>query len=612
MGRRVKRREAIARPARGRHAFGDGWVLDTVVHELLDRDGAVVPLAPRAQELLGLLVAHAGELLERDALIETLWPDVVVDDNNLSQLVVQLRRAVGDTSPPRLIQTVPRRGFRLAAPVRRLPESAPAAGPAAPAGAVAWVVAGVAAAERPTLAVLPFRALAAADHDEVLQVGLADLLITRLSAVPGLAVRSIASVRRFVAGDVDPLEAARQLDAAWVLEGTVQRRGDRIRGSARLLRRADGTAAWSDIFDERADDVFVAQDALGRRVLAVLGPQLGGLPAEVPSSPPADALQLYLAARLHAQGVDARGLARSAELFERASALAPGFALADAGLSETRRRTVFGADADPAVALPLARAAAERALACDPRLALAQGTLGWVAFWHDRDWARAEALFREALVLGASVAEVHLGLAHLLMCTGRMDEALAHLAQARLADPLSPLMNVMEAQGLAAAGQRQTASRRLRIALDIEPDFWIALLTLAGERVAAGDWAEAERLARRAVAVSDGRTQALLVLVRMLAAGGQPAEARRHFERLREAAATRYVAPTALASMLDALGEPQAALDLLEAGFDGRDAHMAYLRLRRSGFPRLQGEPRWHALLARLRLDDASLGRSGS
>src|SRR5207248_8851832 len=111
-------------------------------------------------------------------------------------------------------------------------------------------------------------------RDELPEVGMADSLIARLSTVPGLVVRSIGSVRRYAGTDQDPLRAARELDVAWIVDGSMQRRGDRLRVTARLLSAADGSAAWSGSFDEKFTGVFEVQDVISTRVAQVLAPSL--------------------------------------------------------------------------------------------------------------------------------------------------------------------------------------------------------------------------------------------------------------------------------------------------------------------------------------------------
>ena len=212
-----------------------------------------------------------------------------------------------------------------------------------------------------TLAVLPFKPLVSDARDELLEVGMADSLIARLSTVPGLVVRSIGSVRRYAGADQDPLRAARDLDVAWIVDGSLQRRGDQLRVTARLLRAADGSAAWSGSFDEKFTGVFEVQDVISARVAQVLAPSLevfAGAPSPqtgLGGTRNTDAYQLYLAAARHAQDMRADGLRKSIDLYKQALELDPGYALAWVGLAETYRRTLFGADAVPSEVFEPAR-----------------------------------------------------------------------------------------------------------------------------------------------------------------------------------------------------------------------------------------------------------------
>ena len=302
-----------------RLSFGD-FVLQRSQERVLRADGSELALTPRLFKALLLFVDHPDTLLDKDRLMNALWPGLVVEENNLSQTISSLRRALGDEpAGSRYIQTVARRGFRFVAPVTALPpvdavplptaapalrpegfrrdiaahdiaahDTAPpgiaqpdsasptharrrltlglaAAAVALAAGAMAWLRGAAPTAPatpatpatmppisqvplapgtaRATVAVLPFKPLALESRDELLEVGMADSLITRLSLVPGLVLRSVASVRRYAGGEQDPLRAARELDLDWIVDGALQRRGDQLRVSARLLRASDGSAA---------------------------------------------------------------------------------------------------------------------------------------------------------------------------------------------------------------------------------------------------------------------------------------------------------------------------------------------------------------------------------
>ncbi|HSC63523.1 MAG TPA: winged helix-turn-helix domain-containing protein, partial [Caldimonas sp.] len=623
-------------------------------------------LSPRLFNALLLFVEHAGELLDKDALMRALWPGVVVDENSLSQVVSSLRRALADDpTARRYIQTVPRRGFRFVATVTALPEQlgtgaaastttdgSPRSDPipssevgaplasatiaaAAPAstrrhwlrltvfGAAAASLGAAAlwasrrglrasAAPPSTLAVLPFKPLAFEARDELLEVGMADSLIARLSTVPGLVVRSVGSVRRYASTEQDPMRAARELDVAWIVDGSLQRRGDQLRVTARLLRSADGVAAWTGTFDEKFNGVFEVQDAISARVAKVLAPSLEAFAGALPVSGlggtrNTDAYQLYLAAGRYAQDMRADGLRKSMALYRQALDIDPGYALAWAGLAETHRRTLFGTDARPSDVFEPADEAIRHALAVVPDLAEARAEQAFKLYWFDFDWAGAERGFRRALALNPNVVTARFGLAGLLLNQGRVEEGFAQMRTTRELDPMSPVYNTLEAAYLLEAGRRDEARSRLNRALDIAPGFWLAhctqaLLDLADHKT---DKAIAEL--RRGVVLADGTTRPLALLGSHLARVGEREEAREILNQLLALAKSRYVSPSSIATVYAALGDIDLALDALDQAFRAHDTRLVFLK----DDPRLANlrtAPRFVALMHALKLDQFGPG----
>ena len=647
------------------YAFGE-FTLERAQERVIRADGAPLALTPRQFSALLLFVQRAGDLLDKDALMLALWPGLVVEENNLSQVISGLRRALGDDAQgSRYIQTVPRRGFRFIAPVtilaanrertqatvaervlvpdvaavsagdiRAVAATDPAAPPGAPAsrarrslglslglafgaalaagaGTLWWLGRGPAspskAAARDTLAVLPFKPLVTQGRDELLEVGMADSLIARLSTLPGLVVRSVGSVRRYAGPDQDPVRSARELDVAWIVDGSLQRRGDQLRITARLLSTADGVAAWSGTFDEKVMGVFDVQDAISQRIASALAPRLdlrasASGPKHDGESRNADAYQLYLAARQHAQSLREPGLRKSIDLYNKAIEIDSGYALAYAGLVESYRRMIFGADMPPIDAFEPAKVAANRALALAPRLAEAHAGLGWIHFWFDFDWAGSEALFRHALSLNPNVVEAHFGLGLLLLSLDRADEGFSHIRWARELDPLSLILNTLEASFLLDRGQPEEAATRLSRAFEIDGDFWVAHLTKAGLYMAQHKPDQALDAVRRADTLADGSTQATAALGVMLVRSGKRAEAQELLARLVERGRTRYVPPTTVAAVQAALGNNTAALDALDRAYAVRDTRLVYMKddARWSG---LRQEPRFMALLKKMKLD---------
>jgi DNA-binding winged helix-turn-helix (wHTH) protein/TolB-like protein/tetratricopeptide (TPR) repeat protein len=632
------------------------FVLDVEQRQLVGPGEAVVALTPRHFDALLFFVERPGQLLDKDMLLAALWPGLVVEENSLSQTISALRRALGDDAQQgRFIQTVPKRGFRFVAPVTALPEAAaapdasasssrdtaepanlgaaaaaasPGDGPASKrrrllgvaalgtaviaAGAGAWwwragsgTAAGSAAAAPTTLAILPFKPLAATARDELLEVGMADSLIARLSNLPGVAVRSIGSVRRFAGAEQDPMRAARDLNVAWIVDGSVQRVGGQVRVTARLLNTTSGEAAWSGRFDEQFTGVFDLQDTISGKVAQVLAPHLerrgrhrlngaGG-------TRNVDAYQLYLAARRQAEGIRTAGLIRSMGLYREAIALDPDYALAYAGLGESHRRMIFGADGEPKATLAEARRNAQRAVEIDPELAEGHAGLGWVRFWHDWDWPGAEATFRRAIQLNPSEVNAHFGLSQLLEVLGRDDEATEQQRIAREIDPMSLILLTLEVGSLFSAGKRDEAQQRLQRVFDIEPDFWVAHLAQGGMQWAQGQTTDAIRSVEQADRLAEGSSQATAALGFMLAKAGHRDRAQQLLARLTDAARQRYVPPTSIGLIHCGLGNQSAAMDALDLGWTARDVRMTLVR----SDPRwalVHDDPRYAALMRRMKL----------
>jgi len=641
-------------PAPERLAFGD-FVLQRAQQRVLRPDGSELGLTPRLFDALLLFVDHPDTLLDKDRLMAALWPGLVVEENNLSQTISALRRALGDEpGGRRYIQTVARRGYRFIAPVTALDDAEPPPpaaapepvidAPAAPSrpdrrlavlGAAALAATAAIAGTlvwrrrepnrplaRATLAVLPFKPLAAESRDELLELGMADSLITRLSLVPGLVVRSVASVRRYAGNEQDPVRAARELDVDWIVDGSLQRRGEQLRVNARLLRASDGSASWSDSFDAQFTGVFDMQDQISARVLQALAPRLQAtsgavaVSAGLPDKPlggtrSTQAYELYLAATRHTQARRGDGLRKSIALFREAIAVDPGYAMAHVGLAEALRETLLSADALPADVFTPARQAVQRALALAPDLAEALSEEGFSRYYFDFDWPGAERGFRRALAVNPNVAMAHFGLAQLLLTQDRADEGMRHLRLARELDPMSAFLNAVEAGYLVSRGEREAARRRLQRALDIAPDFYLAHRGQAQLHLAEGraDLALAELREMAAGAGGNSRPQALLGMY--LARLGHADEARAILDRLLQRARQGHVSPLSIAVLHAALGETALALDALERAYAARDTQLVFLKDDPRWAP-LRGQPRFTALLRQLKLDRYGPGLSPS
>jgi TolB-like protein/Flp pilus assembly protein TadD len=562
----------------------------------------------------------------------------VVEENTITQAIAALRRAL-DTQPGdhRFIVTVPGRGYRFVADLVEGDEPAPAPAAVAVAATAAAVPAparadrskrgaivavaclalaliGVLVAFRWTarpvtqappdaaLAVLPFRSLSNAQRDPLLELGLADTLITRIGDSTSLRVRSLASSERATEPGRDPIDAATRLGARYVIDGTVQASGDRVRVSARLLDTADGNALWAGTFDESADRVFTLQDRLADALVGALAlnARARAGAAKPCDGADAEAYRAYLAGRHQFERPSGVAMRKALASFRRAIDLDPTCARAYAGMAFAHRTLVMTADADPRVHFPLAKAAIDRALALDPDLAEAYASQGFVRFWYDRDWSGSEASLKRAIALNPSLAEAHLAYAHLLANIGRNAEAGKHARQAVELEPLSPLFNLIGAGMLWDAGFEKEAERASARVHDVEPDFWLALMLGGAEKAYGGDFDGGIRDLQAAAVACDQCSQVLAVLGMVYVRADRRADAQALLARMEQTAKDGYLPPSSIAAVRNALGDTDGALDLLEEGLRERDVRMTFLRVD-GRWNNLRDTPRFRAIDAAMR-----------
>jgi DNA-binding winged helix-turn-helix (wHTH) protein/Tfp pilus assembly protein PilF len=444
------------------YEFGD-FRLDAGKRLLFDHDGRPLSLTPRAFETLLYLVERSGAVLDKDELIRAVWPDTVVEENNLNQLISTLRRILGDDrARHRYIMTVPGRGYCFVADVSTHKPSTNTPH----------------ATGLPTIAVLPFKPLVEAHRDASLELGMADTLIARLSGRE-VIVRPLSSVRRYVELDQDPLVAGCELGVGSVLEGSIQRWADNIRVTARLISLSTGASLWDGTFDEKFTDIFEVQDAIAEKVANALALQLGyqdALRLTKRYTENVEAYELYLKGRYHVNKLTPPDMQIGITYFQQALEIDPAYALAYVGLANAFLRISIAGEMPSDIFFPKAKEAAQQAIEIDDRLADAHAALGWIIFWYDWDWSAAENQLKRALELNSNNADAHEAYAHLLSNMGRHAEARAEIRRARELDPLNLLTNALEAQFLLHDGKLDEALARLLKTFEVEPNFWLAHL----------------------------------------------------------------------------------------------------------------------------------------
>ena len=452
-----------------------------------------------------------------------------------------------------------------------------------------------------SIAVLPFKPLLSGSRDEAIEIGVAELLINRLSVLPGVVVMPLSSVRRFAAPDQDPLQAGRELDVAAVVDGSVQIRDGNVRLTARLLDVATGESLWAGSYTERLGDFFAVQDSLASQLVSALA-------SDVPldarrrlmarSTSDAEAWQLYANGRYQLQLRDPRGFLSAREYFQAAERLDPRFALATTGLSEAWALAAIFGMVPPADAFAQARSAAQRALGIDPQLPQALVALGHVKTQFDLDFEGGRNLYRQALAVAPNAAGTYSYLALNTVQSGSISSARDYITQAQALEPAA--MPFMAIGGFVEyfARQYDAARRRLGGVLESAPDAVLPLHFLARVLLALGQGDAVLRLLEGNNGQAPGSYSNL---ARAYAQVGSVDAARAEIARVEGLGAQGFGVSFDLALMHLALGESDRALTALERAVGDHSQMIGYVNVEPALDP-IRGDARFRAVAKRIGL----------
>lgn len=458
-----------------------------------------------------------------------------------------------------------------------------------------------------SLAVLPLDNFTGEEEQEHLVAGIHEALISGLHRVGSLSVTSRTSVMRYGEERKPIPEIARELNGVdAVVEGSVFKAGDSLKVTVQLVDARTDRHLWSGEYWGNLSGILELQRrvarAIAEEIRGVLSPEeadrLTGGRVLAPR-----AVELYLEGRSSfLSGRPPENLARSIRLYERALEIEPEYALAWAGLADAY--LVYAhIGMDPRRAFPEAKAAARRALALDEGLAEAHVALADALFHYDWAWEEAERGFRRALEISPSYATAHWWYSGLLAALGRLDEAARRITRARELDPLTPQNHEFAVRILYYAGRHGDAldvwRRMEERGLTGPLGAWSAL---AMHR--SGRSGEALRLVG---STSRGTDNPYVSAARgqIYAESGREEEARAILGRLEASYREgRMFLPHLAAIVHASLGDRDAALDWLEEGAEVRDGALPWLGVE-PAFEGLRDDPRFRALLDRMRLSDA-------
>ena len=604
----------------------------------LRKRGVNLPLQGLPIQVLTILLENPGQMVTRDELRTRLWPaDTFVDfDHSLHNAIARLREALGETaSSPRFVETLPRKGYRfigspeLPAVTPKKDESAVARRRLSrralvPAGlsllAVLTVLVGLnmgglrsrlfgtpvsAAIHVDSIAVLPLKNLSDDREQDYFADGMTEALITDLGKVSALRVISRTSVMRYKNTNKALPEIARDLQVDALVEGTVARAGDRLRITANLVQAAPEKHLWGDTYERSLSDVIALQNEVARNITQQIQVQL--TPEEhvrLSTSHAVDpeAYKLYIKGRYFWVKRNRESFDRAMSYFQQAIDRDPNYAAPYSGLADCY--VLFGSSFDvggqaPNEVQPKAKATALKALELDNSLADAHNSIAYVKLTYNWDWPGAEAEFKRSLALNPGYAHGHHWYAHLLLSSGRTEEALAESNRALELDPVSPIINLHLGWHYLYTKQYDRAIEQLAKTLELDPDYALAhwYLGLAYEQKKM--YPDALREMGRAKDLLPKNLAVLCDIAHVYAVSGDASSARRTIALLKEESKRRYVNQYELALTYIGLGQNDQAYSSLEQGFGEHSDMLVYLKVD----PRLdtiRSEPRFRDLMHRV------------
>jgi adenylate cyclase len=415
------------------------WRVEPDLNRIV-RGDEVVPVEPKVLQVLDFLADHPGEVLPKEAIVRAVWTETFVSDGILTYSMAELRKAFRDDArDPRVIQTIPRKGYRLIAPVT---DKAPAAKP------------------QPSIAVLAFADMSIERDQDYFCEGIAEEIINDLTHVEGLRVAARTSSFAFKGKPEDVRSIGNKLGVDSVLEGSVRKVGNQLRISAQLLNTADGCHLWSERYDRELKDVFAIQDEISRSIASVLSVTLTRQENEAIARIPTthvQAYEYYLRGRQFYFQYKRKGMECALRMFSQSIELDPGYARAYAGIADCCS-FLFMYAGNREEHRERADSASLTAIELDPRSAEAHAARG-IALSLNKAHVEAAQAFEKAMILDPRLFEAPYFYARFAFAQGEREKAIRLYVRAMQILPQDYQAPLLVAQSYADLGRLQEADR---------------------------------------------------------------------------------------------------------------------------------------------------------
>ncbi len=597
---------------------------------LLHKGDELIALPPKAVETLLVLIGAAGRMVDKSDLMKTVWPDTFVEEGALTRNVSLIRKALGEMGDETgYIETIPKRGYRFITPVRTVsiepgrgagvePENAaelevyahapPITNPVRSTPLKERLIAGAlmlcvlaaggtyltsrrqAVPDPPvkvharTLAVLPFRNVMDDPGQDYFADGMTHALITCLAKVGDLRVISLVSEAggRRESEVIDAI--VRGQSVSRLLTGTVLQSGGRIRIDAQLMDPKTRAVTWANSYERDVKDVLALEASVAEAItteIQVVVTTEERLKFQQGRKVSPAALDAYLRGRYLWNRRTEKSLRRAVQYFQQAIAAEPGYASAYSGLADSYSLLgSIGFDGmPPKVAMPLAKAAALKAIELDPALGEGHASLGYVKLSYDWDLNGAAHEFSQALALEPTSATAHHWYSHYYMAAGDLTKATEQMQLAARLEPLSPSINLGIGWCYYYSKEYDKAVEQYRSVTEMDPGYPMAHQTLGMAYQQREMYPEAINAFRRAVALSENSPTTISGLASAYAAAGKEAEARRELLLLEQLAGQRYVPAFYFATIHQSLGDTAKMFEFGWKALGEQSDYLIYLHI---------------------------------
>jgi TolB-like protein/DNA-binding winged helix-turn-helix (wHTH) protein/Tfp pilus assembly protein PilF len=580
----------------------------------LTKLGKLLPLQEQPFLLLAMLLEKPGALVTREELRARLWPQTVVDfDHGLNKAISKIRDALGDSAEnPRFVQTVARRGYRFLADVTVAGSGSVETAPlniasvdsqtldhpdtarALPRRIVAWAAAGLAlvllsvilviwtrstpSSSLPairSLAVLPLENLSGDASQDYFADGMTDELITHLAQISDLRVISRSSVMTYKGLRKPLAEIAHELDVQAIVEGSILRSDKRVRITAQLIRVPADEHIWAHSYEGDISDTLVLQSQVAQAIADQIRVTVNSQRHVALATAKAvniEAYDSYLKGRYYWNKRTGDGLQEAIQYFKRSISIDPNNAEAYSGLADAY---ALAGDWEygilpPTEAFPLAKTAANEALALNGRLSEAHTSLAFVLDLYYWDWDTAEKEYKLAINLNPNYAMAHHWYAWHLLVLGQNAEGMLEMKKAESLDPLSLIIRSDVANALTASHRFEESIQQSKKTLALDPNFAIGHFHLAEALVQQHQYDAAIAEFQRAIELSGHLAAFDANLAHAYAVSGRKAEALKIAKDMETRLDLNQSADALIALIYVGLGDLDQAMIWLNKAYDAR------------------------------------------